>query len=82
VLAIVLLGAAGGISAIRRPILRAAGWALIVNERVEPPDVVVLAYKADFAGMLEAADLVHSGGATRVAVFDDPPDSIALEFIR
>ena len=82
VLVVVLLGAAGGISAIRRPILRAAGWALVVNERVESADVVVLAYNADFAGMLEAADLVHSGVATRVAVFNDPPDSVALEFIR
>jgi hypothetical protein len=82
VLVVVLLGAAGGIPAIRRPILRAAGWALVVNERVEPADVVVLAYNADFAGMLEAADLVHGGVATRVAVFNDPPDSVALEFIR
>ena len=64
VLVVVLLGAAGGISAIRRPILRPAGWALVVNERVEPADVVVLAYSADFAGMLEAADLVHGGVAT------------------
>jgi hypothetical protein len=31
VLVVVLLGAAGGISAIRRPILRAAGWALVVK---------------------------------------------------
>jgi hypothetical protein len=83
VLVVVLLGAAaGGISAIRRPILRAAGWALVVNERVEAADVVVLAYNADFAGMLEAADLVHSGVATRVAVFADPPDAVGLEFIR
>jgi hypothetical protein len=82
VVVVVLLSAAGGISAIRRPILRAVGWALVVKERVEPADVVVLAYNTDFAGMLEAADLVHSGVATRVAVFDDPPDSVALEFIR
>jgi hypothetical protein len=83
VLVVVLLGAAGiGISAIRRPILRAAGWALVVNERVEAADVIVLASNADFAGMLEAADLVHSGVATRVAVFADPPDTVDLEFIR
>ena len=83
VLVLVLLGAAGiSISAIRRPILRAAGWALVVNERVEASDVIVLASNADFAGMLEVADLVHSGVATRVAVFADPPDAVDLEFIR
>jgi len=80
----VLLGAAGiGIFAIRRPILRAAGWALVVNEHVEPADVIVVAADADGAGVLEAADLVHSGFATRVAVFADPPDAVVdLEFIR
>ena len=84
VVVVVLLGAGSsiGISAIRRPILRAAGWALVVNERVEAADVIVLASNADGAGMLEAADLVHSGVATRVAVFADPPDSVDLEFIR
>jgi len=82
-LVVVLLGAAIiGISAIRRPILRAAGWALVVNERVDAADVIVLASDADFAGMLEAADLVHSGVATRVAVLADPPDAVDREFIR
>src|SRR4029077_2294053 len=71
-----------GISAVRRPILRAAGWALVVNERVEPADVIVVAIDADGAGVLEAVDLVHSGVATRVAVFADPPDSLDREFTR
>ena len=84
VLVVVLLGAACiGIYAIRRPILRAAGWALVVNERAEAADVIVVAVNADGAGVLEAADLVHSGVATRVAVFADPPDSIVeREFVR
>jgi hypothetical protein len=69
-----------GISAIRRPVLRAAGWALVVNERVEPADVIVVAMNADGAGVLEAADLVHSGVATRVAVFAEPPDAVEREF--
>ena len=82
-LVIVLLGVASmGISAIRRPILRAAGWALVVNERVESADVIVVAIDADGAGVLEAADLVHSGVATRVAVFTDPPDRLDREFSR
>lgn len=71
-----------GIPAIRAPILRAAGWALVVDDAVEPADVIVVAADADGAGVLEAADLVHSGIATRVAVFADPPDSVDREFIR
>jgi hypothetical protein len=45
-------------------------------------DIIVMAVDADGAGVLEAADLVHSGIATRVAVFADPPDPIDREFIR
>jgi hypothetical protein len=62
--------------------LRAAGWALVVNERIENADAIVLAFNDDFAGMLEAADLVHSGVATRVAILADPPDAVDREFIR
>ncbi len=70
-----------GVPAIRGPILRAAGWVLVVDEPVEPADISV-AVNADGAGVLEAADLVRSGIATRVAVFADPPDPVDLEFIR
>lgn len=83
VLVIVLLGVASvAIPAIRRPILRAAGWALVVNDRVGPADVIVVAVAADGAGALEAADLVHNGVAMRVAVFSEPPDTVEREFIR
>jgi hypothetical protein len=84
VLVIVLVGAASmGVPAIRRPILRAAGWALVVDERVEPADIIVVTAGADGAGVLEAADLVHSGVATRVAVFADPSAAVVhREFIR
>ena len=81
-LVVVFVGASVGVAAIRRPILRAAGWALVVNERVEPSDIIVVSVDADGAGVLEAADLVHSGVATRVAVFADPPDAVDREFIR
>ena len=61
VLMVVLLGSASiGIFAIRRSILRAAGWALVVNDRIEPTDVIVVSIDADGAGALEAADLVHA----------------------
>jgi hypothetical protein len=83
VLAVVLLGVVViAIFAIRRSILRAAGWALVVNEPVETADVIVLAFNSDFAGMFEISDLVHGGIASRVAVFADPPDAVDREFIR
>jgi hypothetical protein len=82
--AVVLLGIASiAIVALRRPILRAAGWALVVDERVESADIIVVTVNADGAGALEAADLIHSGVATRVAVFADPPDTmVEREFAR
>jgi hypothetical protein len=83
VLVVVLLGSASiGIFAIRRPILRAAGWALVVNEHIEPADVIVVSIDADGAGALEAADLIHSGVATRVAIFTGSPDAVGDEFVR
>jgi len=85
-----VLGAAAGlgvlamaIPAIRTPILRALGQALVADDAPAPADMIVVATGADGAGVLEAADLVHSGVSTRVAVFADPPDPIVdREFIR
>jgi hypothetical protein len=62
--------------------LRAAGRALVADEPSEPADVIVISSDSAGAGALEAADLVHSGIATRVAVFTDPPSGEDLEFIR
>jgi hypothetical protein len=72
VLVVVLLGAASiGIYVVRRQILLAAGWVLVVNEHVGSADVIVVAVA------------VHSGVSTRVAVFADPPDTmVEQEFIR
>jgi uncharacterized SAM-binding protein YcdF (DUF218 family) len=68
---------------IREPVLRAAGWALVVSEEpVAPVDVIVITLDSDGAGALEAADLVHGGLAKRVAVFEDPPTGEDHEFIR
>jgi hypothetical protein len=55
---------------------------LIVNDRVETADVIVVTVAADGAGVLEAADLVHSGMSPRVAVFGEPPDTVEHEFVR
>ena len=67
---------------VRECVLRAAGWALVVNEPVAPADIIVVSLSSSGAGTLEAADLVQSGIATRVAVFTDPPSGEDHEFIR
>jgi len=67
---------------VREPVLRAAGALLVVNEPVAPADIIVISLDSGGAGALQAADLVKSGIATRVAVFTDPPSGEDLEFIR
>jgi hypothetical protein len=70
------------VPSLREPVLRAVGHALVVDEPVAPVDIIVLAPDSGGAGALQAADLVHNGIATRVAVFTDPPSGEDLEFIR
>jgi hypothetical protein len=67
---------------LRESVLRAAGSALVVNERVAPADIIVLSVDSGPAGALEAADLVQSDISKRVAVFTDPPSEEDREFIR
>lgn len=67
---------------VREPILRAAGRLLVVSEPVAPADIIVLAPDSGGAGALQAADLVHGGIGSRVAVFSDPPSGEDIEFIR
>jgi hypothetical protein len=85
IVVIVVALAASAIVAVpylREPVLQAAGWALVVNEPVAPADIIILSLDSGGAGALEAADLVQSGIATRVAVFADPPSGEDHEFIR
>ena len=81
---VVLAGAViVGVPGIRGQILRGAGWALVVSDPLESADIIVLAVDSGGAGVLEAADLVHSGIALRVAVFAaSPADSVEREFSR
>jgi uncharacterized SAM-binding protein YcdF (DUF218 family) len=75
--------AIAAIPSVRESVLRAAGWALVVNsEPVAPADIIVLALDSGGAGALEAADLVQSGVSKRVAVFDEPPSREHNEFTR
>ena len=52
------------------------------RRRLAPADIIVLSLDSGGAGALEAAHLVQSGIAKRVAVFTDPPSGEDLEFIR
>jgi hypothetical protein len=70
------------VRSLREPVLRAAGWALVVNEPVASADIIVLSLDSGGAGALEAADLVQSGISKRIAVFMDPPSAEDQEFIR
>ena len=82
VLLAVMLAATIGAPAIRESILRAAGWALVVNDPMQPVEIIVISIDADGSGVLEVADLVHSGVAKRVAVIADPPTWVSEEFAR
>jgi hypothetical protein len=70
------------VPSVGEPMLRAIGRVLVLDEPVTPADIIVIAPDSGGAGALQAADLVHSGIATRVAVFTDPPSGEDLEFIR
>ena len=70
------------VPSIQQTVLRAAGSALVTNEPIALADIIVVSTNSAGAGALEAADLVKSGIATRVAVFTDPPSGEDLEFIR
>jgi hypothetical protein len=84
ILVVVALAAVAivAVPSVRERVLRAAGWALVVKEPIAPADVIVVSLHSRGAGALEAADLVRSGIATRVAVFTDPPSGEDYEFIR
>ena len=79
---VVVLGLLAGVPAIREALLRMVGWALVVDEPVEPVDAIVLPQWAGGAGAIEAADLVHRGIAPRVAVLSEPPKPADLELGR
>ena len=84
ILVVVALATAAiiAVSSVREPVLRAAGWALVVNDPVAPADIIVVSLNSGGAGALEAADLVQRGISPRVAVFKDPPSGEDYEFIR
>jgi hypothetical protein len=70
------------VPATRHSMLRALGRALVVDEPVEPSDVIVLPKWAGGAGAIDAADLVHRGLASRVALLPEPPTPAEQELTR
>lgn len=66
----------------REPILRSMGRMLVRVDPVQRADAIVVAVGAGGAGILEAADLVHDGIASRVVVFADPMELPDREFQR
>jgi uncharacterized SAM-binding protein YcdF (DUF218 family) len=83
IVAVALAGATlAAVPAARVPLLRAAGWALVAADPLERADVIVIAAYADGEGVLEAAELVKAGFATRVAIFAAVPDAVDREILR
>jgi hypothetical protein len=83
IVVVVLVGSTTvAVPSVRIQVLRQAGWALVSDDPVDPADVVVISVDAGGAGVLEAADLVDRGIATRVAVLADRETEEDREFVR
>ncbi len=82
ILAAAAVVAAAAIPATRDATLRAAGWVLVAHDEMAHADVIVIANDADGSGALEAADLVHEGIATRVALFGRPESLAEQQFVK
>jgi len=63
-----IAGVATAVPPIRHSVLRSMARALVVDEPLERADVIVVPLWAGSAGAIDAADLLHSGMADRVAV--------------
>jgi hypothetical protein len=70
------------VPAVRSSILRAVGWVLVVDEAVEPVDIIVVPEWAGAAGAIEASDLIHRGIANQVALLPEPPTPAEQELAR
>ena len=66
----------------RHSLLRAAGWTLVSQDAPAKADIIVVSSDSLGAGMLEAADLVKAGFASRVAIFDRQESASQRELIR
>lgn len=67
---------------LRTRLFRVMGQALVIDSALEPADVIVVSIAGDTPQVVEAADLVDAGYATRVAVVNDPYPDLEAEFAR
>ena len=72
----------GSVPAWRSSVLAAVGWTLVAEDPPAKADIVVISTNGLQSGILEAADLVHSGFASRVAIFRPPVSRAASELER
>ena len=82
VAALLVAAALAAVFVLRLPLLRGLGGALVLTNAVMSAEVIVVSADAGGAGVLEAADLVRDGVASRVAVLGDPPRREDLEIVR
>jgi uncharacterized SAM-binding protein YcdF (DUF218 family) len=81
-LLVVVAGGAFAIPASRALLLSTVGRALVAEDPLVNADVIVVGPDVGDAGVLEAADLVHRGIASRVSVLALPPTAVTREFGR
>jgi hypothetical protein len=79
---LVAVALVAGVPWLRTSTLRVVGRLLVVDASAGCPDTIVVGVEADGAGVLETADLARQCVTASVAVFDDPPDAVDLEFLR
>jgi hypothetical protein len=79
---VVAIGTVAGVPVWRHSLLRAAGWALVAQDAPAKADIVVVSSDSLGAGMLEAADLVKAGFASRVAIFHRKETALQKELVR
>ena len=82
VVLLVLLAGAAVVYASRRPLLQTVGAVLVADDQPVASDVIVISVDVGGAGVLEAAELVHAGIASRVAIFAHLPDLADRELSR
>jgi len=66
----------------RHSLLRTAGWTLVAQDAPAKAEIIVVSSDSSSAGMLEAADLVKAGFASRVAIFDRRDTVLQQELVR
>ena len=79
---LVALAVGACVPAVRVAILQRLGWALVAEDPLTQADAIVLTVDVGRAGVLEAADLVHQGIATRVVPLFESPEPVVEEYRR